>query len=167
LSERKRDAMKLRRTPIKRKEAKKIVEAAAAFHVQVAEAELELAEIMQLGEDKLLLLDRNPALLMLRSGEIVPHARAVGVLVRCPTIRVDERAVPHILNGADVMVPGIVAHDEFKAGEAVAVLTQSGRTIGTGVALMGLEELASSGKGRAIHVVHTAGDEIWKVTESL
>jgi len=167
LSERKRDAMKLRRIPIKRKEAKKIVEAAAAFHVQVAEAELELAEIMQLGEDRLLLLNRNPALVMLRSGEIVPHARAVGTLVRCPTVSVDERAVPHILGGADVMVPGIVAHDEFRKGEAVAVLTESGRTVGTGLALIGAEELLKSGKGKAIHVVHTVGDEIWKVTESL
>lgn len=167
MSQPKRNGSKARRTPIRGKEAKKIIEAAAAFHIQVAEAGFELAEIMQVGEDRLLLLDRNPVLLMLRSGEMVPHARAVGTHAGCPTVRVDERAVPHILDGADVMVPGIVAHDEFKAGEAVAVLTQSGRTIGTGVALMGSEELASSGKGRAVHVVHTVGDEIWKVTESL
>ena len=167
MSTRRRNAMKQRRTPIKRKEAKEIIRAAAAFHVQVAEAEFELAEIMQVGEDRLLLLDRSPTLLMLRSGEIVPHARAVGTLVICPIVRVDERAVPHILGGADVMVPGIVAHDEFEAGEAVAVLTQSGRTVGTGVALMGSEELANSNKGRAIRMVHTVGDEIWKVTESL
>jgi len=167
MSGRDREVTKVRRTPIKRKEAKRIIEAAEAFRVRANEYEFELAEILQLGEDKLLVLDRNPVMLMLRSGEIVPHARALGALVKCPTVRVDERAVPHVLNGADVMVPGIVAHDEFRRGEAVAVLTQSGRTVGTGLALMSSEELQHLRKGKAIRVLHRVGDEIWKLTESL
>jgi PUA domain protein len=167
MSEPDRKTARVRRTPIKRKEAKRMTEAAGAFGVQVIMGEFELAEIMQMGEERLLVLDGEPVMLMLRSGEIAPHARAVGTLVRCPTVRVDERAVPHILNGADVMVPGIVAHDEFRKGEAVAVLTEGGRTVGTGVALMSSGEIGGAKRGKAIRVVHTVGDELWKLGEHL
>lgn len=167
LSQRKRDVMKVRRTPIRRKEAKGILEEASKFGVEASTDEFKLAETIQQGEYTVLLLDKVPILIITSSGEIVPHLQTYGKRVRCPQVTVDDRAAPHIIGGADVMAPGVVSTDEFKGGGAVVALNSAGRALSSGIAVLSSDEIKQVNKGRAVRTVHVVGDQIWKLTEGL
>ncbi|AAL81239.1 RNA-binding protein [Pyrococcus furiosus DSM 3638] len=79
---------------------------------------------------------------------------------------VDEGAVPHILNGADVMAPGIVDADEnIKEGDFVFVVEENyGRPLAIGIALMSGKAMKEKNRGKAVKVIHHARDKIWEIT---
>jgi predicted RNA-binding protein (TIGR00451 family) len=157
----------VRRTPIKRKEAKRIMEEASKSGVEFGAGKFELAEIMQQRGARILVLDGEPVLVIIEAREMVPFISAYGTRVQCPWIKVDERAAKHIVSGADVMIPGITSYEEFKDGDAVVTLDLEGHAIASGIALLGSSELKQAGKGRAIRSIHWLGDEHYKMTETL
>lgn len=82
-----------------------------------------------------------------------------------PKIWIDRGAVKFILNGADVLRPGIVKMEDFKRGEAVAIMFENS-AVGIGIALMDKEEAEKAEKGKVIKTVHVKGDEIWKFSDA-
>ncbi len=76
---------------------------------------------------------------------------------------VDEGAMPHIINGADVMKPGIVYADEdIKAGDFVYVVVEEKETpLAVGIALVNGGEMVG-GRGKAVKNVHHLKDRIWR-----
>ncbi|MHB9302758.1 DUF1947 domain-containing protein [Thermofilum pendens] len=83
-----------------------------------------------------------------------------------PNVYVDSGAVPRILNGADVMVPGIKKIDgEFKPGDRVLVREiEKNRVIALGIAIMGSDEIRGAQKGKAVRNIHYLGDELWELS---
>ncbi|NPA47805.1 MAG: DUF1947 domain-containing protein [Thermococci archaeon] len=79
---------------------------------------------------------------------------------------VDEGAVPHILNGADVMAPGVVDADEgIREGDLVFVIEQKyGRPLAIGIALEDGRKMVEMSKGKVVKVIHHAKDKLWDVT---
>ena len=78
------------------------------------------------------------------------------------TVIVDEGAVPHIVNGADVMVPGILEYSrDIVEGDIVIVLDRKRRPICIGLALMDSNTIGSSSRGRAIKNIHHIYDKVW------
>jgi PUA domain protein len=75
---------------------------------------------------------------------------------------VDEGAMPHIMNGADVMKPGIVYVDDgIKKGDFVYIALEGKETpIAVGVALVNSAEMMK-GKGKAVKNIHYLKDKIW------
>lgn len=114
-------------------------------------------------EGELVLID-GVAALVLESGLAYPTLLAAHRLgLELPRVTVDMGAVPRILNGADVMVPGIVAFGEFKAGDVVYVDdVEKRRVFAVGRALMGGEELRTAKRGKAVQTLHYAGDKLWR-----
>ncbi|MEM0505403.1 MAG: PUA domain-containing protein [Sulfolobales archaeon] len=82
-----------------------------------------------------------------------------------PKAVVDEGAVKHLINGADVMAPGIIEVEEFKEGEIVSVWEPKKETpIVVGKALMNSKTIKEVRKGRAIKNIHHVGDKLWNLT---
>lgn len=83
-----------------------------------------------------------------------------------PSVYVDAGAVPRILNGADVMAPGIrKIEGEFSPGRKVVVRElEKGRPIAIGVALVESKDIPQMGKGKAISNLHYLGDEYWALS---
>jgi len=78
---------------------------------------------------------------------------------------VDAGAVKHILNGADVMAPGIVEVSSFSVGDTVAVWSLDRKTpLAVTKALMSSGEVLAVRRGRALKNVHHAGDDIWSIS---
>lgn len=76
---------------------------------------------------------------------------------------VDEGAVKHLLNGADVMSPGIRECSGFQKEAIVAVWNPTKETpICVGRALMSCDEVMNIRRGKAVNNMHHAGDKIWK-----
>ena len=124
---------------------------------------VEVAKL-RVREATLILLNGIPAIVV--EGELVypTLVAAYRLGLKLPTIVVDMGAVPHILNGADVMVPGIVKFDEFEKGGIVYIADEEKlRIFAVGEALISSEELATVNRGKAVRTLHYAGGKLWEL----
>ncbi len=82
-------------------------------------------------------------------------------------VTVDMGAVPYVVDGADVMAPGIVEADtDIQEGDLVWVSDQkNGQPLAIGEALMSGQEMIDKQSGRAIKSVHYVGDKLWEYDE--
>ncbi|WP_342626847.1 PUA domain-containing protein [Methanosalsum zhilinae] len=80
------------------------------------------------------------------------------------TVIVDKGAIPHIINGADVMCPGIVNADEnIGEGDYVIIKEESHRKpLAIGYALIPGSSMRA-GSGKAIKTIHYVGDDLWNI----
>ena len=107
-----------------------------------------LPAFVQVGEDL-----KIPTLVLVKMAGIESTQHAV----------VDEGAVKHILNGADVMSPGIIGCSGFQKEALVAVWNPKKETpLCVGKALMSCDEVTNIRKGKAVKNMHYAGDKIWR-----
>jgi len=95
----------------------------------------------------------------------VIHERNLEALNRLPSVIVDMGAVPHIVNGADVMRPGIKDfRGEFNRGDFVVVRDERNlRPLAVAIALVGLEECRAMKRGKVAKNIHHVNDRIWKL----
>lgn len=82
---------------------------------------------------------------------------------RMPRIFVDEGAVPHILNGADVMRPGIVDMvNDFEEGDVVCIYEEKYRKpIAVGIALFSSDDMRKMSRGKVVKNIHHLKDKLW------
>ncbi len=79
-----------------------------------------------------------------------------------PIVKVDQGAVQHILNGADVFAQGITSmNHEFNVNSIVIVSNPQDAVLALGKSLKSSKELLSL-KGKVIHNIHYLGDSIWE-----
>lgn len=108
--------------------------------------------------------DKIPVMVQLKTREKLPaiHLLNRGIC-EIPYVTVDQGAVPRILNGADVMAPGIIELSQFPQGALVGVREPQRKAfIAVGKALMSSDEISSIKRGRAIKSLHHVGDKIWE-----
>jgi PUA domain protein len=78
-------------------------------------------------------------------------------------ITVDNGAVPHIMNGANVFAQGIRDMDRTVVkGDMVFVKNLDGVYIAVGIAELSGEEIMADRKGEAVRTIHYPGDRIFK-----
>lgn len=80
-------------------------------------------------------------------------------------IVVDMGAVPYLINGADIMRPGIVSvTDDVKAGlPALAVDESHDKPLAVVIPLYDAEGILALEKGKAAKNIHYIGDELWNL----
>jgi len=92
-------------------------------------------------------------------------------LLKYPATRsfatVDMGAIKFVINGADVMGPGIVEADEgIKPGDYVWVRDEKNkRPLAVGTALVTGAEMRAKKPGKAIKSIIYVGDKLWKYEE--
>ena len=109
--------------------------------------------------------DKKP-LLMEKDEWAFPTLR--GAVMRPFTGRriiVDMGAVPYMVNGADIMRPGIVdVTEDVKAGlPALAVDESHGKPLAVVIPLYDAEGILALEKGKAAKNIHYIGDELWNL----
>ncbi len=84
-------------------------------------------------------------------------------LISLPKIVVDQGAVPYIVNGASVMIPGIVNIDsQIKKNDYVVIVDEKHqKPLAVGIALMDAEKVLKEKKGKAVKNLHYIGDRYW------
>lgn len=115
---------------------------------------------------KLVILNDVPALIELSDGSKIPTLVLVKLsgLEGMQYVVVDEGAVKYVLNGADVMAPGITMTSDFRKGELVSVWSPTRESpLCVGRAIMSSDEITTIRKGRAVENIHHAGDRVWKI----
>ncbi|MEA3282267.1 MAG: RNA-binding protein [Euryarchaeota archaeon] len=100
--------------------------------------------------------DGEPFLTVRGALEVKPESRIVVV---------DAGATRFVVNGADVMRPGIVQADPgIREGDLVIVIEEvHGKALAVGRALISGDEMIGD-SGKAIKSLHYVGDSIWEVT---
>ena len=100
-----------------------------------------------------------------KGDEFLPFLGSQETLSLFPSARVDEGAVKFLLNGADVMRPGIRSFDEWgDVGMTVVVREEKkGRGIAVAKSLVKSKEMASLAKGPSLKNVHHVGDRFWNL----
>ncbi len=98
-------------------------------------------------------------------GVLFPTLRALlSEVVKIPKVTVDMGAVKFVVNGADIMRPGIThIEDGIKTGSIVAIIDERhGKPLAVGISKMSSEELRSAISGKVIQSIHHVGDKLWK-----
>jgi len=82
---------------------------------------------------------------------------------------VDEGAVRFVVNGADIMRPGVVEFDNsIKKDDIVVVLEVKHRKpLAIGISLLDAEDFGREKTGKVVKNVHFVGDDIWGALEKI
>lgn len=88
--------------------------------------------------------------------------------IKMPKIVVDIGAVKHILNGANIMAPGVVSIEgSFTKDDVVLVVDEKYRKpLAIGLALYSSTEISNMRRGKVVLNIHFVGDRIWKLSYS-
>lgn len=80
-----------------------------------------------------------------------------------PKVVVDKGAIKFVVNGADIMRPGITSCETFFKNDLVVVVDETvGQPIAVAKALYSSQELMDQKKGKVLDTLHHVGDEYWK-----
>jgi len=126
----------------------------------------KMIEIIETNQDiHLYLVDKEPFILE-KDGILFPSLR--GALSRPfsqKRITVDMGAVSFVVNGADIMRPGVVdVTPDVTAGKPVQIVDERhGKPLALGIALFDAEELLAQDKGKIARTWHHVGDDIWNL----
>ena len=108
------------------------------------------------GRPLLMIVEDQPFFTVLGAIEMMPYKRLVVV---------DSGAVRFVVNGADIMKPGIVSADpDIAVGDLVVIVEERhNKPLAIGRALVAGSEM--KGEGKAVKSLHHVGDAIWKGLE--
>lgn len=155
------------RHPIRRKEAAEVLQhITATLGCDVAvDRVIEVAEVEG---RRMLIIDGSIDVFFI---EDKPFLTLPGIHRHQPTKRyvsVDRGAVKYVLNGADVMAPGITdADSSIQEGDPVWVRNPEGTGIAVGRALVSGLEMIERDSGKAVENLHYIGDDLWQHNEAL
>lgn len=151
-----------RRYWLRKDDARQLAHEAEKFGGDVNKLLERGVELLELADDKAIILIGGKGLFFRSREGLFPTLHAVELL-RLRRVVIDMGAVPHIVNGADVMGPGVVSADaEIRAGDAVAVVDERhGKPLAIGLALVPGAGMKAP-KGKVIKNIHYVGDEVWQ-----
>jgi malignant T-cell-amplified sequence len=117
-------------------------------------------------------LSATPLFFQIRDAPYLPTLRTLHKYpFLLPILRVDRGAIKHVMNGADVMVPGLrseraIIEDEVARGTPVAVYAESKEhAIAIGICKMSTDQMRINDKGVAIETIHHLNDGLWRCTQ--
>jgi PUA domain protein len=97
-------------------------------------------------------------------GIIIPtiHALLEGK-VKLPQVTVDMGAVRYVVNGADIMRPGITKIDDgIQVGSVVAIVDERhGKPLAIGISKLNTEEMRVTESGKVVQSIHYVNDALW------
>jgi len=158
------------RIPLRGKEAKAILTDFMS-KLQLAEevfGSKPYVEKVQLRDGELILVDGKPIILRKR-GQLLPTLKFDGAVKGLARVVVDMGAVPHICNGADIMVKGVRSVDrEFAKGALVVIVDEThGKHLAIGEALVDSTSIREMEKGKVVSNLHFVGDDAWDAMKAI
>ena len=122
-------------------------------------------------ESEMILYFINDEATLVEYGDIIfPTVNALlDKKIILPEVVVDKGAIKFIVNGADVMVPGIVETSEsIEKGDIICIVDiEFKKTLAIGKALMSANEIKEKNKGKAVQSLHHVGDKIWNTIKKM
>ncbi|HLI45878.1 MAG TPA: PUA domain-containing protein [Geobacterales bacterium] len=127
----------------------------------------ERVEVLELKENEKIILFEGMPLLIEINSLLIPtlvNANIKGL----PSFKVDEGAIPHILNGADIMVPGIIEYPkEIKEGMIATVKSIKEDFLAIAKVLESPMEKINAKKGKLLKNLHHKNDKYYELCISI
>ena len=148
----------MKRTQLRSKDISKELE-----HFKIEISKKDQVELVE-DEHKIILLNKKPAFFY-HQEKLVPTLKFLQENNCLKKITVDMGAVKFVVNGADIMRPGIVEIEEgISKEDFVAVIDKNNKKpLAVGIALYSSEEMKKMASGKVIKNIHYVGDELWKM----
>ncbi len=131
--------------------------------------DLKIAELDD--QDLAIIFESEKKLYLVRKKGITyfPLLKDEIILPVLHSVSVDMGAVKFVVNGANVMRPGIVSFTgEFKKGDIIVVREQSHqKAIAVGRAVDDRSTIEAMKKGPAVENMHWVGDKLWETSKSI
>lgn len=123
-------------------------------------------EIVETSGDLVLYLADKKPLIMKYRGIIFPTLHgALAHPFAARRVTVDSGAVRFVVNGADIMRPGVVSVTDDIVPDMPVQITEErhGKPIAIGIALFAADEIRDRSGGKVCRNIHHIGDEIWNL----
>ncbi len=122
-----------------------------------------------LDDGTLILLHEGRILFFEEEGKLIPTLHSLlDNIVTVPTVTVDMGAVRFVVNGADIMRPGVTKiQDGIAQGSVVAIIDERhGKPLAVGISKMSSEEIRAATSGKVIMSKHHVNDALWDFGKS-
>ena len=148
----------MKRTRLKSKEVGKILKRYDL--VLTKKDQVELLE----NKFKIIAINKIPAFFYYQE-QWIPTLRYLQSHSLLKRITVDMGAVKFVVNGADIMRPGIVEIEpEINKDEFITIIDQNNKKpLAIGIALLNSEDMQNTKTGKVIKNIHYVGDELWEI----
>ncbi|MGD2072351.1 MAG: RNA-binding protein [Candidatus Thorarchaeota archaeon] len=117
-----------------------------------------------LDDDSRVLLLNDTIIFFEYKNLIVPTIHALlDNKVKLPEVTVDMGAVRYVVNGADIMRPGITKIDEgIQEGSIVAIVDERhGKPLAIGISKLNTEDMRAAESGKVVQSIHYVNDDLW------
>lgn len=125
----------------------------------------ERVEILEMKDKKFVIGEEGVLVFDSGNGYFPTVKGALKIKTDTRTITVDAGAVSFVINGADIMRPGVVSWDaDIKKGDHVIIREGThGKAIAIGEALWNGEEFANNTTGKCVKSLYYVGDDVWNM----
>lgn len=125
---------------------------------------LSKKDLVELVDDKFMFINKEIAFFKF-GDKWVPTLKYLQKNDLLKKITVDMGAVKFVVNGADVMRPGIVEIEEFNKEDFIVIIDENNKKpLSVGIALFDSAEMRGVSSGKVIKNIHYVGDDIWKLS---
>jgi len=111
-----------------------------------------------------ILLSDNEILFFEHEGRNFPTLRAIlDGIISIPKVTVDMGAVKFVVNGADIMRPGITKVDDSVAANGIVAIVDErhGKPLAVGVSQLSASDLRAATSGKVVKSIHHVNDDLW------
>jgi len=156
-----------KRFRLSKSDSKKLSDRLKAINIEldllgkiVEHVELKSGEIIYLVDGKPELIEIN--------NKIIPFLTSK-IILKLPRLYVDQGAVSHIINGADIMAPGVTkVVGKLKDGELAVVVDQSNnKPLSVAEIMSNWEQSFEVKHGKVAKNLHHVNDKFWKIALEL
>ena len=113
-------------------------------------------------QDGIALVVNKDVLFLYIDNSWVPSLKLLLKKIIIPKVVVDKGAIKFVVNGADIMRPGITACDDFETDSFVAIVDETlGKPIAVGKSFLSSVDLMAKTGGKHIKNLHFIGDDFW------
>jgi predicted RNA-binding protein (TIGR00451 family) len=114
-------------------------------------------------DDEVVFVHFGDSVFVKAAGRYLPFLGSPAALDLFRTATVDEGAIKYVLNGADIMRPGVRTYEDWgDSGRLVVVREEKkGRSIAVAESMVSSEEMRGMAKGPCLKNLHRVGDRYW------
>jgi PUA-domain protein len=114
-------------------------------------------------DDNFLLIDNKPLFFTFENKIIPTLPILLKDITTLPQVIVDKGAIKFVVNGADIMRPGIIGCDDFEKDSFVVIIEETyKKPLAVGQVLFNSKDLLEKKEGKVIKNIHFIGDLIWE-----
>jgi len=159
----------MRRTQLRTKE---LNEQLSQYHLEYSKK--DQVELVETENYRIILINKEPSFFYYNFNKentnqqqeiLIPTLKLLQHKLILKKITVDMGAIKFVINGADIMRPGITHIEEnIQKDEPIVIVDQTHqKPLAIGISQLPSEELKTTTSGKVIKNIHHVGDELWKL----